>query len=265
MSEVNRLLDVLWECYSSMNSQVPQIHGALQNHGEKEIVNDHIAFRTFSGSEIGLDFMRKPFEDLGWRQSGEYFFKEKKLRAIHLELANAPKIFLSELLLDQCSDNLQKIIANELVEFRSEPFDSALLTSGRWQNRRPNLSIYENLLSESEYAAWLYIFGICPNHFTVFVNSMQKFSNIDELNAFLLEHGFIMNEIGGIVKGTAEDGLRQSSTMASKVSVTFDDASVHSIPCCYYEFAERFNVGGKLFHGFVTASADKIFQSTDSK
>jgi hypothetical protein len=36
------------------------------------------------------------------------------------------------------------------------------------------------------------------------------------------------------------------------------------IPSCYYEFAQRFPMpDGKLFNGFVTRSANKIFESTD--
>ena len=38
------------------------------------------------------------------------------------------------------------------------------------------------------------------------------------------------------------------------------------IPNSYYEFAKRYpSEEGKLFQGFVAASADKIFESTDVK
>ena len=36
------------------------------------------------------------------------------------------------------------------------------------------------------------------------------------------------------------------------------------VPSCYYEFARRYPLpSGELFQGFVPASADKIFESTD--
>lgn len=265
MSAVDSFLNDLWQCYYSMNSQVPKIHGALEQHGETAIENDHIAFRTYAVADIGIEVMRKPFEDLGWRKAGDYHFEQKKLRAIHLERANSPKIFLSELLVDQFSESLQKIVASELEHYKPGVIDVKFLTSGRLQAIKPNYTTYKSLLAESEYAAWMYIFGICPNHFTVYVNSLQKFANIELLNSFLLGQGFVMNEVGGIVKGTVADGLRQSSTLAAEVEVEFDDSVVRAIPCCYYEFAERFEVAGELFQGFVTSSADKIFQSTDSK
>lgn len=52
--------------------------------------------------------------------------------------------------------------------------------------------------------------------------------------------------------------------MADKVEVAFSDA-VHSIPGGFYEFAKRYQDNqGELYHGFVAASADKIFESTNN-
>jgi hypothetical protein len=47
------------------------------------------------------------------------------------------------------------------------------------------------------------------------------------------------------------------------VKVDFSDGAQY-IPGCYYEFARRFPMpDGRLFRGFVTGSADKIFESTN--
>ena len=265
MLVTQKLLNSLWNCYYAMNSQVPLIHQALLDYGEQEIVNDHIAFRTYASSVIGLEQIIKPFQDLGWQLAGEYYFQEKKLRAVHLELESMPKIFVSELLLEQCSESLQQIVSEQLAVLPDIKVNSEFLTSGRWQQQKPDYQIYQQLLAESEYAAWLYVFGICPNHFTVYVNALNKFDGIEALNDFLLARNFVMNTAGGLVKGAKQDGLRQSSTMAAKVEVEFTNNERYEIPCCYYEFAERFTLDGQLFQGFVTASADKIFQSTDSK
>ena len=57
--------------------------------------------------------------------------------------------------------------------------------------------------------------------------------------------------------------LEQSSTMADKVVVSFTDGDAE-IPSCFYEFARRYPMeNGKLYTGFVAASADKIFESTN--
>ncbi|MGL4896671.1 MAG: DUF1338 domain-containing protein, partial [Shewanella sp.] len=57
--------------------------------------------------------------------------------------------------------------------------------------------------------------------------------------------------------------LEQSSTMADTIAVEFSDG-VLEIPSCFYEFALRYpKANGELYTGFVAASADKIFESTN--
>jgi hypothetical protein len=64
------------------------------------------------------------------------------------------------------------------------------------------------------------------------------------------------------VKGTPDVLLEQGSTLADRVAVDFADGS-HVIPTCYYEFALRHpDATGKLYEGFVPASANRIFEST---
>ena len=53
--------------------------------------------------------------------------------------------------------------------------------------------------------------------------------------------------------------------MADKIDVNFTDGQ-HQIPGCYYEFARRYaGADGEIYQGFIAASADKIFESTDAK
>ncbi len=54
--------------------------------------------------------------------------------------------------------------------------------------------------------------------------------------------------------------------MADRVEMEFAGGEKHVIPTCYYEFARRYpGPDGKLYEGFVAASADKIFESTNVK
>ena len=129
-----------------------------------------------------------------------------------------------------------------------------------WQVKRAE---YESLLLESEYAAWVAAFGFRVNHFTVLVNALTTFPDLQSLDAFLLDHGFTLNEAGGTIKGTPAERLEQSSTRADSIDIEFSDARMR-VPSCYYEFARRYALAdGELFHGFVPASADKIFESTN--
>ena len=94
---------------------------------------------------------------------------------------------------------------------------------------------------------------------------MEQFSTIREVNEFLKDHQFELNQAGGEVKGTPESFLEQSSTMANSVEVDFIDTSL-TIPSCFYEFALRHPMAsGELFKGFIASSADKIFESTDAR
>ena len=75
-----------------------------------------------------------------------------------------------------------------------------------------------------------------------------------------------VNDSGGRVKGSPEQLLEQGSTMADKMEAEFADDQMHEVPTCYYEFAKRYpDKDGNLFQGFVATSADKIFESTDTK
>jgi len=123
--------------------------------------------------------------------------------------------------------------------------------------------VYEQLRKESEYAAWMYAFGYRANHFTVSINYLNTFEGIEAVNSFLKENGFQLNSSGGEVKGTPEQLLEQSSTLADQVEFNFSDGK-RTIPGCYYEFARRYpDAKGQLFSGFIAGSADKIFESTN--
>ena len=106
-------------------------------------------------------------------------------------------------------------------------------------------------------------FGFCANHFTILFNSLSSFETLEQLNEFIKASGFNLNSSGGEIKGSADVLLAQSSTMASNKVVHFSDGELE-IPSCYYEFARRYEMeSGSLYQGFVAASADKIFESTD--
>ena len=105
--------------------------------------------------------------------------------------------------------------------------------------------------------------GFCPNHFTVSINHLTEYQDIKDVNAMIKENGYILNSSGGEIKGTKEELLEQSSIMADKIKVQFGSIN-ETVPSCYYEFAKRYSdSSGKIYQGFVTTSADKIFESTN--
>ena len=262
-TKLEMLLTNMWDDYTTLNPSAKKVHDAFVAKGEN-IQNDHIAFRTIRHPKLGIDQLARPFEKLGYKKIGHYTFKEKKLFAWHYEHEDAtqPKIFISELLLEQFSPFCQTTL-NRLIESVPPPLlerDDFSTTGRPW-----NLTAdeYLKLADESEYASWVAAFGFRPNHFTVLVNSLQHFKNLTEVNTFLKAMGIKLNASGEEIKGSPAEFLEQSSTMAELVPVTFSDR-VHPVPACYYEFALRHTMpNGLLYQGFVATSADKIFESTN--
>lgn len=262
VTTLNSLLDKMWQDYIAINPLAKKISDTLEAQGEK-IINDHIALRTFNHPRVNVDVMAKPFLESGYIYKGDYHFPEKKLYAKHFEHTDAtmPKIFISELKLEEFSGELQKTVAdliNQIQSGEENQFD--FVSIGRpW---KVTTEVYNKLLKESDYAAWVAAFGYRPNHFTVFVNVLKKFPELTDLNNFLKTQGFKLNESGGEIKGSKEVCLEQSSTLANNIEVQFEDNKL-TIPACYYEFAKRYPMAnGELYQGFVAASADKIFEST---
>jgi len=258
---MGKLIQKLWGNYNEITPSVKKIKSILKLNDDY-IFTDHIAFRSINTHNYGIERICKPFLDLGYRIKDSYSFKEKKLRAIHLEnifSQNSPKIFISELLLNQCSAFVRNQLLN--VFYKLDFINENTLTAGR--NWKVYYSIYKQLEKESEYAAWLYVHGIRVNHFTLDVNKLKKYT-IESLCNTLRCLGVSLNESGGIIKGDNFKGLKQASTIADKVLVDFEDL-YHKvkIPSCYVEFAERHLINDNYFNGFLVKSADKIFESTN--
>ncbi|MGX9418055.1 2-oxoadipate dioxygenase/decarboxylase family protein [Vibrio sp. WJH972] len=260
-----QLFSYLWQDYASrLCPSAHKIKDLLQE--ERELINDHIALRTFNIEPLGLETLAAQFAKLGYQVGGKYHFEAKKLRARHYEHPNPdlPKVFISELLVEELSITAQKVIRSLVAQVDSHYFSEPdFLYAGRpW-----SLSIeqYHLLSEESEYAAWVAAHGYGANHFTVSVNQLNRFEQVKNVNQYLRQHDFAINESGGEVKGTPELMLEQSSTMADIVEVSLIETELR-LPGGFYEFAKRYPTdSGVLYSGFVEASANKIFESTDRR
>lgn len=255
----------LWNQFTQLAPSAEKIHQLFAAKGDI-VENDHIAFRTFNDPRINIEVVSTPFLLMGYKPVGEYHFTEKKLNARHYEHTDSalPKIFISELMVDKLSESASLLIKEFLQQLDSQVIDpNSLLYSGRlWET--PSYETYNTLSKESEYAAWVYVNGFCVNHFTVFTNSLNHFDSLSSVNLFLKENGFKLNSSGGEIKGSPAELLEQSSILADHVNVQFKEGSF-VIPGCYYEFARRYPApNGQLYQGFIAASANKIFESTDT-
>ena len=262
-SKVTDLFSNIWHDYLTVTPSAKKVHNLLGSGND--IINDHVAYRTFNIDKVSLDKLAAHLIKLGYQECGEYHFEAKKLYAKHFEHQDTtlPKVFISQLLVEEFSPKAQEIIHN-LVDQMDESIvsqDDFLYSGKHWNISSED---YQTLLAESEYAAWLSAWGFRANHFTVSINHLANFDSIEAVNDAVKQGGFTLNSVGGEIKGDSSVLLEQSSTMADAAPVSFSDKVVE-IPSCFYEFALRYpQENGELYSGFVAASADKIFESTNA-
>ena len=249
------------------------------------IVNDHVAFRTLGLPNLGIASFEKIFLAYGYTRKEYYYFEEKKLNAYWYAPADPsyPRIFVSELIIDQLSQEAQAIIHHytkaivtdpvESLDLQDGPAVAAFLQQPLWA--LPTADEYQTLLSESEYAAWVIYNRYYLNHYTISIHALPEgYNTLEEFNAFLESIGIKLNTAGGKIKTSADGLLRQSSTVSALYEATFADGKTLPIAGSYVEFAER----GVLpefvdlpkdqvrpahrREGFEANNADKIFEST---
>lgn len=264
--EIHSIFNRFWEAYSTQNPSAKRIYDLFTREGEK-VVHDHIALRTFNDPRVNIDVVARVFTDNGYEARGTYEFKAKKLLGMHFEHQSdpdAPKVFISQLLLEGFSEFLRRTIMERLDSLPDETYrDPEMVFSGSLWGKIP-FATYEALRRESEYAAWTLTYGYRANHFAIKVNELKGFRDLTQVNDFVKKHGYLMNTASGSeIYGTAEELLEQSATKAEIMPFRFADG-IHEVPACFYEFTKRYpDKSGKLYSGFIAANADKIFESTD--
>ncbi|XP_010256410.1 PREDICTED: uncharacterized protein LOC104596811 [Nelumbo nucifera] len=275
--------------YLSRNPTANAILELVRSFGDDQICYDHLAFRTFGVHDYGIDSMARFFLDFGYTQREELRFPAKKLKALWFAPPTTsssdsgtgvngplPRIFISELLVDEMSLQAQEIIKRYTKTSGNGNKYAALasaLGSLTWE--KPLYSDFQQLARESEYAAWTLVNGYAVNHVTISTHRLRShLRNIKSLNQFIEENGFKLNSEGGVLKVSPDGLLLQSSTVADSISFNFSDGITESVPCSYIEFAERLVLPRykslpekeiKEFHrrdGFEVGNADKIFEST---
>jgi len=288
---IDIVLNDLFAHYQKHVSDVNKITNALIKTGviesERDIVNDHIAFRTLGVKHLGIASFEKIFLALGYVKKDYFHFEGKKLDAYWYAPQNPlhPRIFVSELRVDDLGKEAQDIIYKYTAKITKDPVDDLDLNNGKelaaflqkplWD--LPSSTAYKTLLAESEYAAWVIYNRYYLNHYTISIHELKDgYNTLEEFNQFLESIGIKLNNAGGKIK-ISEDGLlKQSSTVSALYNATFSDGQVLEIAGSYVEFAERKVLPEfqqlnkdqiKAEHrrdGFETNNADKIFESTYS-
>ena len=286
---MTRILDELFNIYAKRVPDVKKITSAMIERGmvssQNEIINDHIAFRTMGVPNLGISSFEKIFLANGYKRMDFYHFDRKKLDAFWYSppTEDLPRIFISELKVEKLSPKVQNIIRFYTDSIVQDPVDTLKLDDYKavakyfqtplWH--LPSLKDYEQLLSESEYAAWVIYNRYYLNHYTISVHDLPNpYNKLESFNEFLSDIGIKLNTSGGIIKTSKDQLLRQSSSVANTVKANFTNGNTKKIAGSYVEFAERSPLpefrnlkSNKLKRehrreGFETSNADRIFEST---
>ena len=286
---MTQILDALFKVYEARVPDVRKITRAMIDKkmvkDQSDIINDHIAFRTMGVPHLGIASFEKIFLAHGYTRMDFYHFEAKKLDAYWYSppTEDLPRVFISELKVDQLSESTQQIIKKYTDGVQTDPVDALNLNdvpavanffqTPLWS--LPSLEDYESLLKESEYAAWVIYNRYYLNHYTISVHDLpEPYNTLESFDTFLKSIGIDLNTSGGEIK-TSQDGLlRQSSSVANQVVASFDGGATKKIAGSYVEFAERSVLPEYAFldqkrllrkhrrEGFETSNADLIFEST---
>ncbi|MGB3206318.1 MAG: DUF1338 domain-containing protein [Crinalium sp.] len=296
------LWNKLWENYSHRVNYA-QIYQQMIATAGGTIANDHIAFRSLrlnvdtpqGTKNLGIDYLEKIANALGYQAAAEYTFPDQKLYARHYQhpeqdALDLPKLFISELIVDQLPDAIAQLIyqtvksvkladvqtlveriklADTELEAEQLTDELQLIYTRPWN--APFKSVVETVNTVSQYGAWVLLHGYAVNHFTGYINRQNTplYPDIETTVKGLTDRNVPMKSE---IEGDLKSGLRQTATKAVQEMVTvIDDTSKQevSIPWtyAYYEIAERALVevtpGEKvLFQGFKGANAQQLFEMT---
>ncbi len=292
------LWKLLWQEYSARVNHARTYQQMIIAAGGT-VANDHIAFRslrllvdTAQGQvNLGIDYLAQLAEALGYVVAGEYNFAQTHLYARHYrhpqqEEFNLPKLFISELIVDELPTNIAQLISktvSSIPDKLTSPLtllqkDGNIETIAKelqqvfsrpWQI--PRRSVVEEVNEVTQYGAWVLLHGYAVNHFTGYVNGQNtlEYPDIESTASALANLGVPMK---AEIEGNVACGLRQTATQAVTEMVTvLDDNSGAEIQIpwtyAYYEIAQRYLIDvepGKqiLFDAFLGSNAQQLFEMT---
>lgn len=301
-----RLARELWKQLWSIYRQrvdYARVYEAMIKDAGGTVANDHIAFRSLrlvvdsaeGKINLGIPYLESLVSWLGYEVAGEYHFRDRHLYARHYrhpeqDRYDLPKLFISELIVEQLPSSIAKLIQNTV---RSGAFFSL----PAWQKSSfslqqdepavakslvpvfirpwtpPKQSIVETVNEVSQYGAWVLLHGYSVNHFTGYINRQNTpaYPDIESTAQALARQGVPMKES---FEGGQASGLQQTATQAvmELLPVLDDRGNLKEMlwSYAYYELAERYFIPDSsgnqvLFEGFIAPQAKHLFDMTKAK
>lgn len=263
LNVLDNFINSQWLSLCKFSPQVGNVLSLLEKELNVKLEMDHIAYRTFNTGPFRLNILHDFALDAGYYVTGNYNFHDKHVVAksySHLT-SGKPRLFLSELQVEKLSAEAQNIIGKRILSVKPLHDRTWLNTFGNaWYSNKITDDEVALLSKESEYAEWVLLHGLKPNHFAF---DVSKYNMNDIVSLLDNKLQFKINTSGGRIKGSPGSLLEQCSVMAEHRLYPGVSNSLHSVG--YIEFCKRYVDGmhhNKAFDGFIENSADKIFEST---
>ncbi len=295
----NCIINQLWQAYSTNLLSLSMIQANLQAQYQEELKLDHLALIDLPGPDTGIDVLSGLFAFLGYVICGQGYLAEKQNNFRWLaEQSAVPKLAVSALPQIVVADFRREALTPEVLKIIdhyaafSKPLDNnrlAFLQERTLQRDKiaademialimsylkgrdwplPTVNEYEIVKRHNELLAWVLVMGRQVNHFAWAIHLSTYFSSLEAFNCFLRSSLKIpLNEKGGVIKGHASQGIKQSSTLAAVKSIRLADGVI-DLPDRFLEFVWRYpkQEGRSLlwedyFTGFIADNADRVVES----
>ena len=110
--KIDDLLNHMWKTYTSLNPHIKEVLDLIKSKENTEILNDHIALRTFNHERINKNKLADFFLGSGYKFVENLHFDQKRLDASYYIHPNnkLTRIFKSELRIQEYSTEFQNKI-----------------------------------------------------------------------------------------------------------------------------------------------------------
>lgn len=294
----HKITHALWQQYRQITSDVIAIEQALHNKGINHLPLDHFAIIDLPGIHTGRHVLASLFHELGYIKQGEGYLPEKQNDFMWLAEENCldvhageaqPQVVVADFRLDELPVEIRNIIKKYAACTQAPPLTLIQQLAAKARAHDANAcqqltDIFIRYFSErawplpttneffqvhefNELLAWVLVFGHIPNHFTLSIHLLSSFVNLTDFHQFLCDAVNIpLNQEGGVIKGSKQVGIEQSSTAGRLQKIKLADGEVE-LPCGFVEFVWRFPLTTQpiqwrdYFTGFVATHANRVIES----
>lgn len=290
LSLQEKIFKKLWDAYIPQIGRYKEFTANLDNIGV-----DHFAIIDLKSNNSGIDYMQRIFEIVGLYRRGAGYLPDKQNDFIWMTTDKnlsmlpseaLPQAVLADFRYEELSATNAKILmkyAEKSMSMDMAAVESIMragdeeeqdklataitkhLTTRQWPKptKKEFLSVHE----ENQLAAWVLLYGRSVNHFGISLYQPCPYTSLSDFNTALEnKFGLELNYNGGLIKGSKDVGLEQSSLLGVMQNVECSDAEVE-VRNCFMEFVWRFpkkdnpKVLSDYFCDFVSQNANNVIES----